>query len=131
MSAILVHPPVGQLWRYGVVGVLNTGTGLAIIATLHVGLGLNLALSNATGYLCGWLLSYALNRGWTFRHSGSHRRSLPAWALLVLAAYALSLTLVAGAMRLGLPWLTAQGLGVLLYSTIVLFGARYVVFARR
>ncbi|MBU2961376.1 GtrA family protein [Citreicella sp. C3M06] len=122
-------PLTGQIWRYGAVGLVNTGFGLALIAALHLGLGLGLTASNAAGYLCGWLISYQLNRRWTFRHRGAVRRSLVAYGALVLVAFGISLSLVAGALAQGLPYLPAQAAGVCLYSAIVFFGARHVVFA--
>lgn len=128
MSATATALP-GQIWRYGVVGGINTGIGFALIAALHLGLGLGLTASNAGGYLCGWLISYQLNRRWTFRHGGRVQRSLPAYGALVLAAFGVSLSLVAGAVAQGLPYLPSQAAGVLLYSVIVFFGARHVVFA--
>lgn len=56
-----------QFARYLLVGLLNTGVGYAIIFGCMYGLGLSPVLSNALGYGCGMIISYRLNRRFTFR----------------------------------------------------------------
>jgi putative flippase GtrA len=54
-----------RVWRFSVVGVVNTAIGLAVIyGGLLAGLG-DFA-SNALGYGVGLVVSFVLHRGWTF-----------------------------------------------------------------
>jgi putative flippase GtrA len=120
-----------QLWRYAATGVLNTGLGLAVIFSLHLGAGLDIPAANAIGYAVGWLVSYAVNRSWTFGHRGRIGPSLLAYAALVLAAFAANIALISTALAWGLPYIPAQLLGVAFYSVAVFIGAKHVVFLHR
>jgi putative flippase GtrA len=84
-----------RIWRFGIVGVVNTLVGLAVIyAALFAGLGDFAA--NALGYGCGLVLSFVLHRGWTF---AGRTKSLPrdavGFVLAWVAAYAANLAAIA------------------------------------
>ena len=120
-----------QLWRYVVTGLVNTGIGLAVIFALRLGAGVDLVVSNAVGYAVGWLISYGLNRNWTFGHSGRMRRSLPAYLVLVLAAFGANIAIISTLTAHGLAYVPAQIVGAGFYSIAVFIGAKYVVFLHR
>ena len=79
-----------QFIRYVLVGVFNTVFGYCIIFACMYLLGLGAELSNAIGYAVGLLVSYTLNRHFTF--ASKHRRTTEfARFLLVFGiAYALN-----------------------------------------
>jgi putative flippase GtrA len=90
-----------RIWRFGIVGVVNTVVGLAVIyAALFAGLGDFAA--NALGYGCGLVLSFVLHRGWTF---AGRTKSLPrdavGFVLAWVAAYAANLAAIATGRSLG------------------------------
>jgi putative flippase GtrA len=62
-------PKFGIPVKFAVVGVANTVVGLAAIYLCKWLLGFNDALANITGYTVGLIISFLLNRGWTFGHS--------------------------------------------------------------
>nr|WP_166176088.1 GtrA family protein [Altererythrobacter segetis] len=117
-----------RIWRFGIVGVVNTAVGLAVIyGALFAGLG-DFA-SNALGYGCGLALSFVLHRGWTF---AGRTRSLPrdsvGFVLAWGAAYAANLAAVATGRTLGFidnPFV--QLAGVLVFAaTFYLITSRLV-----
>lgn len=57
----------GQMIKYGVVGVINTLITLAILFVLQNAFGVSYKLSNAVGYIAGFINSFVLNKLWTFR----------------------------------------------------------------
>lgn len=120
-----------QVWRYVVVGLINTGLGLAVILALHLGAGVDLVLSNAAGYGLGWLVAYGLNRSWTFGHRGRIDRTLPVFLILVLVAFVANILIISILQSLNTPYLFAQIAGTLFYSVAVFLGARHVVFIHR
>ena len=120
-----------QIRRYIATGLVNTVLGLAVIFVLRLWVGLDLVIANASGYAAGWLVSYGLNRNWTFYHSGRISRSLPAYLALALAAFAINIASISTLVAHGMPYVPAQIIGVVLYSTIVFVGAKYVVFPDR
>lgn len=82
----LRHPLVGQLFRYGVVGVSNTLVFLAAYwICVHV--GIHYVIASALGYALGSINGYVLNRRWTFRADGMrHTTSASRYALVQTAA---------------------------------------------
>lgn len=66
--------PVVQIFRFGVVGVLNTVVDLSVLNILifltHTGeTGTMFAVYKTFAFACAVLNSYLLNRAWTFRRS--------------------------------------------------------------
>ncbi|WP_327592258.1 GtrA family protein [Streptomyces chartreusis] len=61
-------PLVGELARFGVMGVVNSTVAIAGTSVLHVGLRVGPLTSNAIATLLATTLSFAGNRWWTFRH---------------------------------------------------------------
>ena len=64
-------PLLGQLSRVGLAGIANTGIGLAVILALDLGLGIHPQAANAAGFAIGIAVSFALSRGFVFRHRGA------------------------------------------------------------
>lgn len=60
-----------QAFRFGLVGLINSGITLTVIFVVMKGLGLHYALSNIIGYMLGFLNSFVLNKIWTFRSRGN------------------------------------------------------------
>ncbi|WP_232492490.1 GtrA family protein [Novosphingobium kaempferiae] len=115
--------------RFGLVGLLNTLVGLAVIAALlHVGAGDYLA--NAGGYAVGLCLSFTLNRIWTFEvrgpvAAGEAGRFLLAFAL----AYSVNLAVLTMMRGLGFAQsLIGQGAGIVAYSVCFFLLSRAFVF---
>ncbi|MCM1318610.1 MAG: GtrA family protein [Bacteroides sp.] len=73
-----------QLVKYGVVGCLNTALTLGIIFVCKSFLGVDEYLSNALGYVAGFVNSFLWNRRWVFRSDGRLRRE----AALFLCGFA-------------------------------------------
>jgi len=61
----------GSPLKFVVVGVANTLIGLLAIYLCKWLLGFGDAVANISGYMIGLAVSFGLNRGWTFRHSGA------------------------------------------------------------
>jgi putative flippase GtrA len=120
---------MGQLYRFLLVGLGNTGVGLLCIwGTMHF-LALNDVAANFIGYACGLFLGFAMHRSWTFTHGESISRSFPRWLAVAAMAYLVNLGVLLLAHRLGGvdPYL-AQPLGIGAYTTIMFLGSRYYVF---
>jgi len=56
-----------QALTFGLVGVVNTGVGLAVIYGLMLGAGVGPVISNMAGYAVGLCVSFTLNSRVTFR----------------------------------------------------------------
>lgn len=116
------------LFRYLLVGALNTVLGYGVILMLQLGLGLNALLANAAGYSVGLLVSYSLNRRFAFRSVRSHRSGLPAFVAAAAACYGLNLVVLWLGLGAGLPVAAAQGIAVASYTVSFYLLNRYAVF---
>jgi putative flippase GtrA len=116
--------------RFGLVGVLNTITGLSIIYFLKWALSVPDVPANLVGYAVGLVLSYFLNARWTFSVRGPLGPALPRFALTILIAYIVNLAVVNAAIGHSINSYIAQAMGVLPYSLTTYLGSRFFVFNR-
>lgn len=118
--------------RFAAVGVVNTLVGLAAIYACLAWMGMSDAAANFAGYCIGWLVSFVLNRRFTFRHRGSVGTSLLRFILVSAVAYAANLCVVLFAHRsLEINVYVAQLFGVVTYTLIAFLGSYYYAFARK
>ncbi len=125
----LQHVTRDTFVRYLVVGCINTVAGLGIIYFCLGVLSWNNVASNLTGYSTGVLLSFALNRKWTFGHGGDVLRGFAKFMLVLVVAYLANLvTVILLADSFGVDRFLAQAAGVLPYTLVGYFGSRYYAF---
>ena len=82
------------LIRYLLVGVVNTLVGLGIIYLAMYFLQMDVASSNAFGYAIGIMVSFALNKKWTFDNQDHIVYSFLRYLLVLLVAYVTNLATV-------------------------------------
>ncbi|MDB5509807.1 MAG: family 2 glycosyl transferase [Hyphomicrobiales bacterium] len=120
---------LGQLARYGLVGVLNTVIGFALIVFFSRVLKTGEFVANLTGYLAGFTLSYVLNRRWTFASASAHKSSFACFSATCGVAYLCNLGVLFVALHvLKFEASVAQGLAVLTYAGLVFIGSRLFCF---
>lgn len=79
-----------QFLRYIAVGVLNTLLGYFIIFACMYILGMNPVASNVAGYAVGLIVSYTLNRNYTFNSTQDRRTEIVRFLAVFAIAYALN-----------------------------------------
>jgi putative flippase GtrA len=117
-----------SLLRYLLVGVLNTCVGLGTIYLCMYVFHLGNAPANAIGYAVGIVVSFTMNRRWTFADRGHPGPQLLRFLLVTAVAYLANLGTVMGLIHLGVPDYLAQALGVAPYTAIGYAGSRWFVF---
>ena len=80
--------------RFLMVGALNTLVGLSVIFMAKAVAGAGDVTANVTGYGVGLVLSFLLNRTWTFGHRGDRRSAMGRFLLVFAVAYVLKLAVV-------------------------------------
>ncbi|TCM17104.1 putative flippase GtrA [Novosphingobium sp. PhB165] len=116
--------------RFGLVGVVNTLVGFAMIALLlHLGAGDWLA--NAASYAVGLCVSFTLNRRWTFGVRGAVATQEVTRFLTVFAlSYAVNVAVLGTMRSLGFAEnLIGQGTAMVAYSAIFFLLSRRFVFS--
>lgn len=80
-----------QFSRYILVGVFNTLLGYAIIFTAMYKMNWNPIASNVLGYVSVLIISFFLNRNFTFKSSGKHLNELIRFLVVFVVAFAANL----------------------------------------
>ena len=115
--------------KFAVVGIANTLVGLFAIYMCKWLLGFSDTLANISGYIIGLAVSYLLNRGWTFQHSGAALPALARFVLIFALAYLLNLATVLVAIHsFGVNPYLAQAIGIGPYAVLFYLGSRYFAF---
>ena len=91
--------------RFALVGVANTAVGFGVIMVLQFGLRAPPHLANAGGYAVGFVLSFTLNRRFTFADQGRLGPTAARFAIAALASFALNQAMLSLATR----WLGHDG----------------------
>lgn len=124
----MTDQPRRTFWRFITVGMANTAAGLAFIYGARA-LGLGEVAANATGYAMGLMLSFGLNRQWTFRQRGPLLPHALRFAAVMLLAWLVNVAVLLELMRWGVTAVLAQAGAVLPYTLISYLGCRHWAFA--
>ena len=117
-----------ELLRFAFVGVLNTAATLLVIYALMAA-GANLYLANFIGYAVGLMISFTLNRRWTFRFGGrADLRLARRFLLAVAASYCSNLLAVFLSLQGGLSPRFAQLAGMPVYTACFFLLTKFYVF---
>ena len=120
-----------------VVGVVNTLFGTAIMLVLYNVFGCSYWVSSFCDYFFGSILSYFLNKHFTFHYQGTDWRSIVKFALNIivcyLIAYSLALPLTRAALeslQLSKPVVenVAMLVGTVLFMVINFLGQKFYAF---
>lgn len=115
------------LGRFAVVGATTTGLDFVLFSAL-IAMALVPALANLLSYSCGIVVSYVLNRSWTFRAAHSHVQALK-FVASTLAGLLISTFLVATLSTL-VPPLAAKVVSVPVVFAWNYLSARLWVFRK-
>ena len=115
--------------KFLLAGTANSAVGLSVIYAAKWLAHCGDVLANALGYGVGLLMSFLLNKNWTFGYNGPAGRAMSRFLLVFALAYALNLASVLLAIRyLGLGGYLAQALGIVPYTVFGFLASRYYVF---
>jgi putative flippase GtrA len=120
---------VRQAVRFGAVGLINTAVGLVLIYSAMYFFGLGPGVANAIGYGFGLIISFGLNRIWTFEEKRPARIFLGRYILVAGVAYLCNMCAVlAGVSVFHINPYLIQLLGISLYTVLMFFGCKWLVF---
>ncbi|MBS28068.1 MAG: hypothetical protein CL566_03970 [Alphaproteobacteria bacterium] len=120
-----------QVSRYSVVGIVNTLTTLLVIYALKAIFSTGDYWSNAAGYGVGLILSFFLNRTYTFGHDGAVSGAAVRFLVAFAICYAINLAVVAVLVDgLGVNGYLAQPSGMVFFAVSFYILLRMHVFRR-
>ena len=125
------------LWKFVLVGIFNTLTGMAIMFGLYNLAGASYWVFSAANYILVSILSYVLNKKFTFRHEGEVVQSGIRFAVNIAVCYLLAygiakpcaLALLEGCST-ALQENVAMLIGMCLFTGLNYLGQRLFVFRR-
>lgn len=124
-----------KLFKFIIVGIINTIVGTAIMFGLYNLAGCSYWLSSAANYIFASILSYVLNRKYTFRYSGKTVGSFVRFAANITVCYLIAY----GAAKPFISYLfedasvrlqenTAMLTGMVIFTVLNYTGQRFFVF---
>jgi putative flippase GtrA len=113
--------------RFGVVGIVSNATLFATYLVL-TGRGIEPLAAATLMWILGVAISFALNRSWTFRSTGSVAPALARYGLVYGTAYVLNLALLVLVTRAGYPHALVQGVLIVLFAVGLFIVQRSWVF---
>jgi len=123
---------IGQLVKYGLVGISNTLITLAIIFVFMKLFNFSYIISNAAGFLFGFINSFILNRMWTFKSKNSMGRESIFYILIFAVCYMLQLILlVVLKEKLQIKPEYAQIIAIVFYSILNFSGNKFITFKNK
>ena len=127
-----------KLLKFILVGIVNTLVGTAIMFGLYNLAGCSYWVSSAANYVIGSILSYVLNKKFTFRHRGQIAQSALRFAGNIAVCYLLAYGIAKPAVQAILTDETQQVkeniamlAGMILFTGFNYLGQRYFVFGEK
>lgn len=127
-----------KLWKFLLVGVLNTLVGNGLMFLLYNLAGFSYWPATGLSYALASVMSYFLNRYFTFKYQGSGWETALRFALNIAVCYGLAYGLAKPLVRLifsGLPKKWAENLAMLvgmgLFVVFNYFGQRFFAFREK
>ena len=119
----------GQFTRYVIVGAMNTLITLSVIFLLMKIFACSYLISNAAGYLLGFINSFFMNKRWTFRSRNSLTREGLFFVMLFFVCYLLQLTfLIFLKEHLHIKADHAQFVAMIFYALLNFTGNKFITF---
>lgn len=123
---------VGLIARFGLVGLVNTAIGFAVVLLLDPILGVPPALANAASYAVGITVGFLLSRNFVFRSRAGLSATGLRYLIAALGAFALNqLVLRLAGLALGagsVQHIAAQLSAMAVYSAVFFVVCRLWVF---
>lgn len=123
--------------RFILVGIVNTLFGTAIMFVFYNVFHLSYWVSSASNYFFGSILSYFLNKSFTFRYGKTDFKSILKFTINILVCYLLAYGIAKPVMRhllsgysVSLQENVSMALGMILFVGLNYLGQRYFAFKK-
>jgi len=123
----------GKILRFLLVGLVNTLIGIGMTLLLYHGFQTGYWMATAIGNGCGIVVSYLLNRRFTFSATTSLKTDGLRFLLVVLVSYLVAYRLSLYVIDFFLPSFGGTGailVGMILYTVLNFIGQNYWVFKK-
>lgn len=125
------------VYRFILVGFVNTLFGTAIMFVFYNVFHLSYWISSASNYFFGSILSYFLNKSFTFRYGKTDIKSILKFTINILVCYLLAYGIAKPVMRqilsnysVSIQENISMGLGMILFVGLNYLGQRFFAFKK-
>jgi putative flippase GtrA len=118
-----------QFFRFLTVGVVNTLLGYCLIFACMYEAKLSPEASNVIGYAVGFVISYGLNRKYTFQSSQKRRGEIVRFLVVFVLAYAANFAMLVVLIRMNIHKGISQVVAGLVYAVLSFVMNKYYAFA--
>lgn len=116
------------IFKFLVVGVLNTLLSLVIIFGLKYFYSFSDVVANFNGYIAGLICSFILNKKWTFNHTGQVSITIFKFTLTFAIAYIANIIFVLLLIKSGVNAYLSHLIAMPIYTVIFYIGSKFFVF---
>ncbi|GGD09959.1 GtrA family protein [Pontibacillus salipaludis] len=123
--------------KFIVVGVINTLVGTLIMFSCYNIIGLNYWISTSANYIVGSVLSYFLNKYWTFQHKEKSIKIILKFVVNIIICYFLAYSLAKYLVNLVLSQFNnniqdnvSMIIGLILFTVLNYSGQKYFAFKK-
>lgn len=117
--------------RFGITSFLNTLIGFGAIFFMQEIIHINPYLSNVIGYCIGYLISYSLNRTWTFEFSGGYLKSVGLFILVSSVAFVCNIIVLYTLLYFHISALISQICSIMAHGIMHYIGMKHVAFKQQ
>jgi putative flippase GtrA len=126
-----------SVYRFILVGIVNTLFGTAIMFVFYNVFHLSYWISSASNYFFGSILSYFLNKSFTFRYGKTDYKSILKFTINILVCYLLAYGIAKPVMRhllsnysVSIQENVSMALGMILFVGLNYLGQRFFAFKK-
>lgn len=128
LQQLLAREVVRDFLRFATVGAVATVAHYAVMIALVQFGGVDPVVATVCGFAVGAVVSYTLNRRYTFAVRPAYMRGFVKFAIVIGIGAVLNAAIVAFFIRVGLHYMVAQVIATLVVLIWNFAGARLIVF---
>lgn len=128
LQQLLAREVVRDFLRFATVGAVATAAHYAVLIALVQFGGVDPVTATVCGFAVGAVVSYTLNRRYTFAVRPAYMRGFLKFAIVIGIGAVLNAAIVALFIRVGLHYMVAQVIATLVVLIWNFAGARLIVF---
>ena len=120
-----------EFLRFVVVGIINTACNYGLFLLLLAIINLNYLIAGASGFMCGAITGFILNRKWTFNSNICYKSGMTKYMAIQIFCLGLHiLTQMISTNLFSVPEILSQFIGIAITTFVNFFLIRSLIFKK-
>ncbi|MBN9221603.1 MAG: GtrA family protein [Mesorhizobium sp.] len=120
--------PTSQIMRYGIVGLTAVAIHYAVLITLVELADMRKLVASIIGFCAAIPFNYYFQHRWVFRSRNDHSLALTRYMIVTTLGLAINSIVFHTGLAVGLPYLLAQAVAILLVTAFNFIANRFYTF---